>query len=164
MLDHSQEGNQFTVVDLDPYGSASSFLNTATQCVKDGGMLCVTCTDLSVLCGNSHEVGYRNYGGFSVNDTICHEMALRLLLNAIAKTAAQNRKYIEPLLSLYVDYYIRIFVRVYDSALSSKYYACNISDIFYCHKCHIFQAHQIGAISHNKNGNKRFQVNKKFSF
>jgi tRNA G26 N,N-dimethylase Trm1 len=31
--------------DLDPYGTASPFLDAAVQAAKDGGLLCVTCTD-----------------------------------------------------------------------------------------------------------------------
>ena len=44
------------VVDLDPYGSPAMFLDAAVQCVTDGGLLCVTATDLAVLCGNHSEV------------------------------------------------------------------------------------------------------------
>jgi N2,N2-dimethylguanosine tRNA methyltransferase len=39
---------QFDVIDLDPYGSAAPFMDAAVQSVKDGGLLCVTCTDMAV--------------------------------------------------------------------------------------------------------------------
>ena len=39
------------VVDLDPYGSASPFIDSAIGSIADGGLLCVTCTDLAVLAG-----------------------------------------------------------------------------------------------------------------
>lgn len=44
------------VIDLDPYGSAAPFLDAAVQCVRDGGLLCVTCTDMAVLSGGHPEV------------------------------------------------------------------------------------------------------------
>lgn len=47
---------KFDVVDLDPYGSAAPFIDAAVQAVADGGLLCVTCTDLAVLNGNHPEV------------------------------------------------------------------------------------------------------------
>lgn len=39
------------VVDLDPYGTASKFLDGAVQAVEDGGLLCITCTDMASMCG-----------------------------------------------------------------------------------------------------------------
>src|SRR5688500_5547283 len=40
MMGHRQESDHFDVVDLDPYGSASVFLDGAVQSIADGG----TCT------------------------------------------------------------------------------------------------------------------------
>ena len=50
-LSYSNRGNEtrFDVVDLDPYGSPTAFLDGAVQAVAEGGLLCVTCTDLAVL-------------------------------------------------------------------------------------------------------------------
>jgi len=49
MFNHRQEKARVDVVDLDPYGTAAPFIDTAVQAVKDEGLLCVTCTDLAVL-------------------------------------------------------------------------------------------------------------------
>lgn len=54
---HRKEKDQFDVIDLDPYGSASIFLDGAVQSVANGGLLCVTCTDMAVLSGKNPEVG-----------------------------------------------------------------------------------------------------------
>ena len=54
---HQQQlQHEFDVVDLDPYGTASPFLDSAVQAVSDGGLLCVTCTDMPCLAGNYPEV------------------------------------------------------------------------------------------------------------
>lgn len=45
-------------VDLDPYGSPSVFLDSAVQCVADGGILMCTATDMAVLCGGNGEACY----------------------------------------------------------------------------------------------------------
>ena len=37
---------KFDVVDVDPYGSPSPFVDAAVQCVADGGLLMVTATDM----------------------------------------------------------------------------------------------------------------------
>jgi tRNA (guanine26-N2/guanine27-N2)-dimethyltransferase len=54
MYNHIIPGTQFDVVDLDPYGSASPFIDAAVQAVQDGGLLCVTCTDMQVLAGANY--------------------------------------------------------------------------------------------------------------
>ena len=73
MYSHSPERDRVDVVDLDPYGTAAPFIDAAVQCIADGGMLalhptqfpsqvywgdtgllCVTCTDLSVLATNNY--------------------------------------------------------------------------------------------------------------
>lgn len=51
MHEHFNPAERFDVVDLDPYGSPTTFLDAAVQSVKDGGLLLVTCTDMAVLCG-----------------------------------------------------------------------------------------------------------------
>ena len=45
---------RFSVIDLDPYGSPTPFLDAAVQSTKDGGLMCITCTDMAVLCGKTH--------------------------------------------------------------------------------------------------------------
>ena len=43
----------------------------------------------------------------------CHEMALRILLSCIAQHAGRYQRYIVPQLSFHIDFYVRVFVRVY---------------------------------------------------
>ena len=38
MYQHRDPAKRFDVVDLDPYGTASPFLDSAVQCVADDGM------------------------------------------------------------------------------------------------------------------------------
>lgn len=46
--------------------------------------------------------------------------ALRLVLHSLATSAARYGRYIEPLLSLSIDFYVRIFVRVRSSPIEVK--------------------------------------------
>jgi len=54
MYNHRAEGSRVDVVDLDPYGTAAPFIDAAVQSVNDAGLLCVTCTDLSVLATTNY--------------------------------------------------------------------------------------------------------------
>jgi tRNA (guanine26-N2/guanine27-N2)-dimethyltransferase len=77
-----QNQKAYDVIDLDPYGSGAEFFDAAVQSINDGGaaldaahmdlrritstkilspcsfagLICVTCTDMQVLCGNYPEV------------------------------------------------------------------------------------------------------------
>lgn len=66
--------SRFDAIDLDPYGSAATFLDSAVQAVADGGILLVTCTDMGVLCGNHSEACFGKYGSMSLKAKFCHEM------------------------------------------------------------------------------------------
>lgn len=73
MSEHRPMEKRFHAVDLDPYGSASPFLNSAVQCVADGGLLMVTCTDMATLCGNTPEATLSKYGSTPLKHKCCHE-------------------------------------------------------------------------------------------
>ena len=87
MYKHKQPKERFDVIDLDPYGSPSPFLDSAVQAVSEGGLLCVTATDMAVLCGNSPETCYTKYGAISLKTKCCHEFAVRILLQCLESHA-----------------------------------------------------------------------------
>ena len=110
----SVPSEKYDVIDLDPYGTAAPFLDAAVQAVRDdGGLLCVTCTDSGVWASNGYpEKCYSLYGGVPVKAWFSHEVGLRLILHTIETSAAKYGLAMEPLLSLYIDYYCRVFVRI----------------------------------------------------
>ena len=116
---------KYDVIDLDPYGSASPFLDGAVQAVQDnGGLLCVTCTDAGVWASNGYpEKCYSMYGGLPLKGVHSHEGGLRLILHAIATSAARYGLVIEPLLSLSIDFYARVFVKIHKSPADVKFLA-----------------------------------------
>ncbi|KAM7220986.1 RNA methyltransferase [Rhypophila decipiens] len=115
--------NKYDVVDLDPYGTAAPFLDAAVQAVRDdGGLLCVTCTDSGVWASNGYpEKCYSLYGGIPLKGWYSHEVGLRLILHAIETSAAKYGLSMEPLLSLSIDYYTRVFVKIRKSPARVKF-------------------------------------------
>merc|ERR1712209_336292 len=103
---HRDKDKRFDVIDLDPYGSASIFLDSAVQSVSEGGLLCITCTDMAVLCGNTPETCHSKYGSMAIKSSACHEMALRILLQSIESAANRYNRYIVPWVSLSIDFYV----------------------------------------------------------
>ena len=52
----------FDIIDLDPYGSVVPFLDSAVESIRDGGLMCITCTDTKVTCGPDISKCYYYYG------------------------------------------------------------------------------------------------------
>ncbi|KAL9610519.1 MAG: hypothetical protein Q9167_004779 [Letrouitia subvulpina] len=123
----------YHVIDLDPYGTAVPFLDGAIQAISNGGLLCVTCTDSGVLASIGYsEKTFSQYGGLPWKGPQCHEVALRIVLNTIASSAARYGLAIEPLLSLKIDFYVRIFVRVHRSPADVKFLASKTMVVYNC--------------------------------
>ncbi|KAJ8557211.1 hypothetical protein K7X08_002836 [Anisodus acutangulus] len=141
MLTHPKE---FDVVDLDPYGSPSVFLDSAVQSVVDGGILMCTATDLAVLCGGNGEVCYSKYGSYPLRGKYCHEMALRILLACIESHANRYKRYIVPVLTVHMDFYVRAFVRIYSSASAMKNTPLKLSYVYQCTGCDSFHLQPVG--------------------
>jgi tRNA (guanine26-N2/guanine27-N2)-dimethyltransferase len=64
----------FDIIDLDPYGTAVPLVDSAIQSLRNGGLLCVTFTDMAVLCGNYQETCYYKYGCIPYKSSFCHEV------------------------------------------------------------------------------------------
>ncbi|KAL6462103.1 hypothetical protein MHYP_G00302480 [Metynnis hypsauchen] len=146
MLMYEARGKKqcYDVIDLDPYGSPAPFLDAAVQAVGEGGLLCITCTDMAVMAGNSGETCYSKYGSVSIKSKYCHEMALRIILHSLDQRANVYQRYIEPLLSVSVDFYIRVFVRVRTGQAKVKNSASKQAVVYNCVGCGAFHLQRMG--------------------
>ncbi|KZF21198.1 TRM-domain-containing protein [Xylona heveae TC161] len=125
--------SKYDVIDLDPYGTAVPFLDAAVQSVTDGGLLCVTCTDAGVFASTGYpEKTYSLYGGLPLKGPHAHEAGVRLILNSVATSAARYGLSIEPLLSLSIDFYARVFVRIRHSPAEVKFLAGKTMLVYNC--------------------------------
>ena len=59
-----------------------------------------------------------SYSHFSCSSVTLQ--ALRLVLHTLATSAARYGRYIQPLLSLSIDFYVRLFVRVHTAPIDVK--------------------------------------------
>lgn len=142
----TSKGHTFDVVDLDPYGSAAPFLEPAIRCISHGGLLCVTCTDLPVLCGNSPEICFSRYGATPVKSPTTHEVAVRIVYGAIQSAANRLGRAIEPILCAKIDFYVRLFVRVIDSKSLAQRTPSKSALVFQCVECGSQQFQPLGRV------------------
>ncbi|KAG6016658.1 hypothetical protein E4U54_000799 [Claviceps lovelessii] len=128
------KAHKFDVIDLDPYGTAAPFFDAAVQAVRDdGGLLVITCTDSAVWAGHSYcEKTFALYGGVPVKGMHSHEVALRLILSAVATSGARYGLTIEPILSLSIDFYTKLFIKVTRSPSAVKFLGAKTMLVYSC--------------------------------
>ncbi|XP_069783513.1 tRNA (guanine(26)-N(2))-dimethyltransferase [Narcine bancroftii] len=148
LYESKRRKERFDVIDLDPYGSPSQFIDAAVQAVSEGGLLCVTCTDMAVMAGNSGETCYSKYGAMSLKSKFCHEMALRIILHNLDLRANCYQRYIVPVLSFSADFYIRVFVQVFTGQAVVKGSASKQALVYNCVGCGSFHIQRMGKMTH----------------
>jgi tRNA (guanine26-N2/guanine27-N2)-dimethyltransferase len=130
---------RYDVIDLDPYGSAAPFIDGAVQAVENGGMLNVTCTDMAVLSGNYPETCFAKYRSMPIHKgKYLHELALRILLQSLEAAANKYGRHIVPMASFGIDFYVRVFVRVFDSKAEVKNSSLKIGSVYQSMGCPSF--------------------------
>lgn len=102
----------FDVIDIDPFGSSAEFVNSAFKGVKHNGLICFTCTDKAALCSNVPKC-YMKYSTLIKKVYCKNETPIRVLLSYISREFAKYDSKIIPVLSLSVDFYVRVIVRVF---------------------------------------------------
>jgi tRNA (guanine26-N2/guanine27-N2)-dimethyltransferase len=135
----THQKTMWDVIDLDPYGSAAPFLDAAVQAINHGGLLCITCTDMAALGGSHPETAYGRYAALPIQSAkYLQELAIRILLYTLAVSAARYGRTIKPVLSVGMDFYIRVFVEVYNDKRGVTNLSLNIGNVYQSSQCSSF--------------------------
>ena len=125
----------FDVVDIDPFGTPAMFLQATSANIRPGGLICISATDTSALCGTYHDPCLRKYGAEPQKTEYCHENGIRILIAAIARNLAVNQKYLNVLFSHSTEHYMRIYATVSRGGKSTNKSLDNIGFIVHCPNC-----------------------------
>lgn len=139
--------DNFDFIDLDPFGTSAPFIDPALRSISNGGMIAITCTDMRNLAGVETAACFSLYGAMPLRGVIVPEMALRILLGTLERAASRLKKSIEPVLSLYMGYYVRCFVRVRKSPAEAQKSSLLLSNVYKCNACQSFWHKPLGEIS-----------------
>ncbi|KAH9410907.1 N2,N2-dimethyl guanosine tRNA methyltransferase [Ordospora pajunii] len=101
----------FDVIDIDPFGSCSEYIDNAIRSIKHKGVLCLTATDKGVLCSNEKKCQIK-YSTRILRGVGMNEIPLRTIVSLVSRQASKFGSSVEPLLSVSVDFYVRVFVRI----------------------------------------------------
>ena len=126
---------RFDVIDLDPYGSPSRFLDFALFALKNSGLLALTATDTAPLCGVNPKACMRKYFGRSLRTEYCHELGVRLLISSVAISAARYNRGTRVLFSHSSDHYIRVYLQIQQGVKRADESRGKIGYILHCFNC-----------------------------
>ncbi|MHA1238510.1 MAG: tRNA (guanine(10)-N(2))-dimethyltransferase [Candidatus Odinarchaeia archaeon] len=133
---HSLHGHKFDAVDLDPFGSPVPFLDSAIRALKHKmGLLGVTATDMPPLCGVYPKVCLRKYGAIPLQGNYCHETAIRILIQLIARISARFEKGVKPVMCHSSDHYVRVYLIVEGGVKNADETIENLGYILHCFQC-----------------------------
>jgi tRNA (guanine26-N2/guanine27-N2)-dimethyltransferase len=128
----------FDVIDLDPFGTPVPYVNDLLKLSKDGTLFMITATDTATLCGAEEKACVKLYGSRPSHNELCHEAGVRILLNYVAREAAQFNFGIEPALSIADMHYMRVFVFLRRSAEKAFRSVSSSGFGASCPNCHNF--------------------------
>lgn len=99
----------FDYIDIDPFGSPNPFLDSAIRALRSEGILAVTATDTSALCGSYPAACKRKYWATPLRNFLMHEFGLRILIRKVQMVGVQYEKALVPVFSYSRDHYMRVF-------------------------------------------------------
>jgi tRNA (guanine26-N2/guanine27-N2)-dimethyltransferase len=132
---HSRYKKRFDVIDLDPFGSPSPFLDSAVRAMKKNGLLALTATDMAPLCGVKPLACLRKYLGKPMRTDYCHEIAIRLLINSLVLTAVKHNLGVDILFVHSTNHYIRVYTEIVSGSKKANDSMRKLGYISHCFKC-----------------------------
>jgi len=129
--------SDFDLIELDPFGTPAPFLHAACYALrnKPRAYLSITATDTAVLCGAHAQACLKNYQAHPIDNEFCHELAARILLGKLARTASDFNFGISPLFTLSKLHYIKLFVQLDAGAARAVNSMQALGYISHCAKC-----------------------------
>ena len=126
---------KFDVIDIDPFGTPSPYLDSAAASLRAGGMICVTATDTSALCGTYSEPCIRKYSSVPLKTEYCHENGLRILAGFVARTFSKYKKFIDVKFSHSTEHYMRIYATIGKGAANTDESLRSLGYVAHCKGC-----------------------------
>lgn len=126
---------KFDVIDIDPFGTPSYFMDSAAYCARKNSLLCVTATDTSALSGTYNAPCIRKYNAKPYKSEYYHENGIRILAGFVALTLAKYKKYCDIKLSHSSEHYMRIYIEVKKGSKATDDSLENMGYVSHCKEC-----------------------------
>jgi len=128
---HSRKNNRGSIVDIDPFGSPSKYIDCGVRATMHGGLLSVTATDLQVLHGLFNNAAKRRYYGVPIKTKFSNEIAIRLIIGCIYLISSRLDITIQPKFVDNAMHYYRVYLKI----LNKPEQEDRMGFIIYCRQC-----------------------------
>ncbi|XP_069808192.1 TRMT1-like protein [Dendropsophus ebraccatus] len=131
----------YDFIHLDPFGTSVNYLDAAFRNVRNLGIISITSTDTGSLYAKTAHVAKRLYGCNLIRTEYYRELAARVVLSVVARAAARCNKGIEVLLSVALEHFVLVIVRVLRGPSLADESVKMINNLIHCTWCEerIFQ-------------------------
>ena len=128
---HSRMNERASIVDIDPFGSPSKYIDCAIRATMHSGMLALTATDLQVLHGLFNKAAKRRYYGTPVKTEFSNEIAIRLILGCVSFVAGRLDISFQPMFVDHDMHYYRTYMKILNTPEKEE----KIGYIIFCRSC-----------------------------
>jgi tRNA (guanine26-N2/guanine27-N2)-dimethyltransferase len=124
-----------SIIDLDPFGSPSPYIDCMLRSVENDGIISITATDTAVLLGVYPQVCFRKYYGLPLRTKYSLEVGARLLISNIALIASRFDLFVFPVFAHAYRNYIRVYCKIVKSAKKANRLSEYLGYIQHCFNC-----------------------------
>lgn len=131
----SERRNFFHIIDVDPFGSFTPFLDSTARASSHSSLVGLTATDNAAPAGSYPKVCGRRYGSKPLKNSFMHETALRIYIKSVFENFARYDKSFDPKVCWHEQHYSRIIGRVTESKQRTNRDLENIGYLSFCPNC-----------------------------
>ncbi|XAR66026.1 tRNA (guanine(26)-N(2))-dimethyltransferase [Bertholletia excelsa] len=138
----------YDLIDVDSFGSDSTFIRSALTCLKFDGLLYATSTDGFSSGGRRPYHALASYGAFIRHVPYSNEIGLRMLIGGAVREASVLGYYVTPLFSYY-SYHgpvFRVMLRVNRGKLTKNRHYGFVGHCPQCGHSQVFSWDQLGSL------------------
>ena len=131
----SEKRNFFHLIDVDPFGPFTKFLDSTARAANHTSFVGFTATDNSAPSGSYPTVCERRYGSKPLRNSFMHETGLRIYIKEVFQNFARFDKCFEPKICFHERHYSRVMGRVTESKRRTNRNLENIGYLSFCPGC-----------------------------
>ncbi|HLI45831.1 MAG TPA: tRNA (guanine(10)-N(2))-dimethyltransferase, partial [Geobacterales bacterium] len=132
---HAQKNRRFDFVDIDPFGSPISFVQSGLRSLAHKGYLAIASTDTAAIYGVAKRACLRRYSSVSLKNEFMKEIGLRILTAACIRIASMNELALKPVFAHATMHYVRVYFTMQVSISKIDPILDQIGYAEYCERC-----------------------------